>query len=121
MSLNLFKEKKINPYPGMQLNLDGQVATVRSVTGGRVIVDFNPMLAGKEIHYWIKPLKIIKDTVEKAKAVFKNVGFAAENVTFKEGTLTLKLANKEKLGRFLELLEKEVKKHIPEVKKVVFK
>ena len=56
-SLSVFRKKNINPVPGMQLDLDGRIATVRSVTGGRVVLDYNPPLAGKELHYWIKPVK----------------------------------------------------------------
>lgn len=120
--LSVFKKKNIQPVPGMQLNLDGRIATIRSVTGGRVILDFNPPLAGKELHYWVKPLKILEKPEDKARAVFKTLGFSAEGINFKEGTLTLNLKNKEKLGKqFLDLLEKEIKKRVKDVKKVTFK
>ena len=45
------KEKDINPYPGALLNLDGMLAKILSVSGGRVITDFNSPLASKEIAY----------------------------------------------------------------------
>ena len=60
--------------------------------------------------------------MDKAKTIFRTLGFSAENVKFKNKELVLNLKNKEKLGeKFLGLLEKEVKKHIPEIKKVTFK
>jgi len=120
--LSVFKKRDIHPVPGMQLDLDGQVATVRSVSGGRVIIDFNPPLSGKELHYWVKPLKVINNTTDKAKSVFRTLGFKTEGVKFEKDILMLNLANKDKLGKkFLDILEKEIKKHLPEIKKVTFK
>jgi len=122
VSLSLFKSKKVNPVPGMQLNLDGQIATIRSVNGGRVVVDFNPILAGRDLHYWIKVIHKITDIPEKAQVIFKRIGFMADNIKFKDGELILSLKNKEKLGKpFLDILEKEVKKQIPAIKKVRFR
>jgi peptidylprolyl isomerase len=62
MSLSDFKSRDISPYPGMQLDLDGVTATVRSVTSGRVMVDANHPLAGESLTYEVKVVsKIDKD------------------------------------------------------------
>ena len=42
-----FKKRDIEPYPGMQLDIDGSVATIKSVNSGRVVVDANHPLAGE--------------------------------------------------------------------------
>jgi len=65
--LKNFKKQNINPYPGLILNIDGAIGTIKSVSGGRVMIDFNHPLAGRKLHYkvWIK--KIIKDKDEKLK------------------------------------------------------
>ena len=64
-----FKEKNINPVPGMALQLDNYIAKVLSVSGGRVIVDFNNPLAGKEIDYDFKIIKKIDNTNDKINAL----------------------------------------------------
>src|SRR3989338_7882631 len=51
---NKFKQQKIQPMQGMQLNIDGMLGIVKTVSGGRTLVDFNHPLAGKELSYKIK-------------------------------------------------------------------
>ena len=51
--LKVFQKKEVNPYPGLSIAIDNSVATVRAVSGGRVITDFNHPLAGKRIIYKI--------------------------------------------------------------------
>lgn len=64
-----FTSQKINPQPGMQLNIDGVIATIRTVSGGRILVDFNHPLAGRVVNYDIKIIKKISDIKEKIEAV----------------------------------------------------
>ncbi len=68
-SINNFRKQNINPYPGMALQLDNTVAKVLSVSGGRVIMDFNNPMAGKEVEYNYKILKKITDDKEKINAL----------------------------------------------------
>ena len=68
-SLNHFKKQNMNPYLGMTLQLDNTIAKVISVSGGRVTMDFNNPLAGKEIDYDIKILRKITDDKEKINAL----------------------------------------------------
>lgn len=49
-----FLQQKIQPMPGMQLNIDGILGTIKTVGGGRTLVDFNHPLAGKELSYKVK-------------------------------------------------------------------
>ena len=65
-----FVEQKIQPVPGLQLNIDGMVCVIRQVTGGRVMVDFNHPLAGKDVAYDVKIIKIVTDKKEQLKAIF---------------------------------------------------
>ena len=43
--------KEINPVVGAQIEFQGKDATVRSIGAGRVLLDFNPPLAGKTLIY----------------------------------------------------------------------
>ncbi len=67
--IKIFAEQKINPVPGIVFNFDGRAGKILTVSGGRVIVDFNHSLAGKTIIYKIQVLRKITDLNEKIKAL----------------------------------------------------
>jgi len=67
--LRKFTERKIAPYPGLEVDVDGKLAVVRSVGAGRVQVDFNPALAGKSLIYDLVVKRIFQEPLEKAKAL----------------------------------------------------
>lgn len=66
--MSTFREHKLDPYPGLQVDMDGQVGLVTNISGGRVIVNFNHPLAGKEVQYEFTITKKIIDDGEKLKA-----------------------------------------------------
>ncbi len=71
MPLKIFREQKINPVQGAMFNFDGRIAKILSVSGGRVIADFNNPIAGKEVFYKINILRKVEDINEKAKAIIE--------------------------------------------------
>ncbi|MBN1385637.1 FKBP-type peptidyl-prolyl cis-trans isomerase [Candidatus Woesearchaeota archaeon] len=66
ISTSKFKKQNINPMPGLEVNIDGMMGTVKTVSGGRTIVDFNHPLSGKNVKYLVKVLGKIDD---KAKQI----------------------------------------------------
>ncbi len=60
-----FKQQNIRPVVGLPLSLEGNPGIVRTVDGGRVRVDFNHELAGKDIVYELEIVEAIEDNVEK--------------------------------------------------------
>ncbi|MFH1403318.1 MAG: peptidylprolyl isomerase [Candidatus Altiarchaeota archaeon] len=52
--MKFFKQQKINPIPGMPVEIDGMPGRVQTVAGGRVRVDFNSELAGKTLVFDVK-------------------------------------------------------------------
>lgn len=68
--LKTFQEQKINPVPGLMINVGQQLAKIQSVSGGRVRVDFNHPLAGRELDYDIKLEREVKDKKEIAEKMF---------------------------------------------------
>lgn len=72
--IKIFFQHKINPVPGAMLNFDGKMGKVLSVSGGRVLIDFNHPLAGKDVIYEINARRVIQDIDEKIKA-FNNFIF----------------------------------------------
>ncbi len=89
--MKVFISQKIYPQQGMQLTLDGMLAKVISVSGGRVLMDFNNPLSGKFVIYNYKITKKIEDINEKINALqdfFFKQRFSFE-VNEKEITLKL--------------------------------
>lgn len=69
----IFKKQELKPFPGMRINVDGLLATVRSVSGGRILIDFNHPLAGKTLEYILKITKKLTTTEDKLETLFKNL------------------------------------------------
>jgi FKBP-type peptidyl-prolyl cis-trans isomerase 2 len=120
VSTSKFKSQKINPYPGLQINIDGMMGTIKTVTGGRTLVDFNHPLAGKHIQYKIKVNKIIKEPAEQAHSFIK-LRFGEELRTeLQDGEFTI-YTKVDIPEDFDDSLKKDLKRLIPEIKKVTFK
>ena len=62
-------KKGINPRPGLSLEVEGVICRVKTVSGGRTILDFNNPLAGQTVEYEIKISRIVEDPKEKADSV----------------------------------------------------
>ncbi|MCJ7450412.1 MAG: FKBP-type peptidyl-prolyl cis-trans isomerase [Candidatus Nanohaloarchaeota archaeon QJJ-9] len=64
-----FKEYDITPRRGMTVEVDGRRGKVIASNNGRVKVDFNHPLAGKDLEYEVEVLRKIKELKEKVEAV----------------------------------------------------
>jgi FKBP-type peptidyl-prolyl cis-trans isomerase 2 len=118
--MKFFLAQKVYPQPGMTLALDNNLVKVMSVSGGRVMVDFNNPLAGKELEYHYTIKKIVEDTREKISATQKflfghefefDISSDNKKIIFKEVKLTpilnaFKDKFKELLGMEVEILAK---------------
>lgn len=110
ISTKTFIEKKVNPVPGLQVNIDGAIATIRSVSGGRCVVDFNHPLAGRNLTYDVRIIKKVDDLKEKIGGIIKLDFPFISDFKIENGILTLigeRLDNKIRdiiKGRILELI-----------------
>jgi len=87
--LSVFKKQQIQPFPGLQVEIDGNMGVIRT-SGSRVIVDFNHPFSGKEIIYDVEIKRIIDDEKEKVKSFFIISGIEAD-VAEKEGKFEVTL------------------------------
>ncbi len=71
-----FAKQGILPAPGLILTLDGTMARVKSVTSGRVVVDFNHPIAGETVVYSVKVHEVIADDKQKIEAISASVGLS---------------------------------------------
>jgi len=76
--IKVFTEKRLRELgvkgriaPGEVILVNNVPAVVRVVSGGRVLIDFNPPLAGKTLRYKVTVKKICKSLREKIKAIIQ--------------------------------------------------
>lgn len=115
LPLKKFEEQKINPYPGMILDFGHAKARVLSISGGRVTIDFNHPLAGKELIYKVKIKREIKDEKEKVEKLLEFFGLKKEEfeIELKEREVKIFLRREIPKGlkeRVAELIKKYLKK-----------
>ena len=119
-----FRERNIEPVPGMIVDFSGVKGRIQSASAGRVMVDFNNPLAGKPLKYELEVKERIENPDDKIKAVFEFFGIdktavKIENKTLDVETVRLPVELKDRISsliidhingiekvRFLETYEK---------------
>ncbi|OPY22741.1 MAG: putative FKBP-type peptidyl-prolyl cis-trans isomerase [Methanobacterium sp. PtaU1.Bin242] len=92
-----FRKQGIKPQVGMSISSEGGTGIIRSISGGRVRVDFNHELAGKNLQYQIKVQKIIDDDEEKIRSMidlhYPNPSIDSSNhqVKIEEGKVVIQM------------------------------
>lgn len=85
--------KQINPIIGARIEYQGKNAVVRSIGAGRVLLDFNPPLAGKTLIYDLTVTKKLESAEEKISAlIHRRVPVVEENkfkLTIQGNNLTI--------------------------------
>lgn len=66
-----FKKQGMNPVRGMKISTENGNGKIISVNGGRVKVDFNHELAGKNLEYDVTVTEIIEEEEEKIKSMIE--------------------------------------------------
>ena len=69
--LQQFTKEGIRPYPGLRVTIESQLATIKTISSGRVVVDFNHPLAGLKLHYHVKIIEEVKDPQERIKELLR--------------------------------------------------
>nr|MBI4156924.1 peptidylprolyl isomerase [Candidatus Woesearchaeota archaeon] len=117
VSTNVFTRQNIKPFPGLQVQIDNMFGLIKTVSGGRTLVDFNHPLAGKTLEYKVKILRVIQDDNEKIKSLLNLMLKKEIDFKFESDNLTIN----EKIPKEAhEFIEKEIKRLITSVKKVNF-
>ena len=81
LPLKTFQQQKISPVTGLIINVGQMLGKVQSVSGGRVRVDFNHPLAGRDVEYNVKLLKIITAGKEMCEKFFEKYYSQIPSVT----------------------------------------
>ncbi len=121
VNTNKFKKEGINPVPNLQVNIDGMIGMIKTVSGGRTIVDFNNPLAGKDLTYDIDIKKIVKDPAKQIKSLVKlMLGIHELEVSVKESKA--EITTKTKVPKEIQptIIDK-IKELVEEVKDIEIK
>jgi len=120
MSLSKFKGQEIMPMPGLQINIDGLTGTIKTVSGGRVLVDFNHPLSGRELEYDFIVKKIITDDKEKL-AILLEIQLGMENPTVElEGTVATVIVDSEIPKELATRFATETLRFVPSIRNIKF-
>lgn len=117
--LSMFRKQKIQAAPGLQVNIDGMVGVVMRVSGGRVIVDFNHPLAGKQVVYEVKINSVVTDKVKQIQGLMKILVNQDVTVVLKEDSAEVTITQELPPDIKRRLEEKIVE--LVKVKTVIFK
>lgn len=126
--LRKFTAEGMTPVPGLQVNIDGKTAQVRSVGAGRVQVDYNHPFAGKTLIYDLTVEKIVEMEDDKVRYLIHkripSVGPEKFSVKLEQGKLEIEIPEE---AFFLEGLQVEkrtvtadIEKYLPKIETVAF-
>lgn len=71
--ISVFKGQNVNPVVGRIYDFNGMYGKIKSNSGGRVMVDFNNPLAGKDIYISYKVVEKLEDISSKVEVIFENI------------------------------------------------
>ncbi len=86
-----FTKHNIKPEVGLQVNIDGLMGIVRTVTGGRTVVDFNHPLSGKDLSYDLEILRKVEDKKEQVNALLKLLVNVDGKIEIKDKKVEIKI------------------------------
>jgi len=126
--LREFRKSGVTPRPGMRVTINGKVGTIRTVTSGRVRVDFNHPLAGKTIIYEVYVRKKLTDDLEKIKAIIgrrlRGVDEEKFEVKIENSKVRIHMPNEVFLLENIQYaklgIASDIHKHFPQINSVVF-
>ncbi len=107
MPMKVFIEQKLNPTPGAIFNFDGRIAKVLTASGGRIMVDFNHPMAGKEVVYNLNILRKIEDINEKIRALNEFLFQKDFKFDIKEKKIVMQV--EKPMAKFVELFKDKFK------------
>lgn len=125
-----FKKYNVAPKPGLTIHVDFEggrmFGTIKSVTSGRIMIDFNHPLAGQTLKYKLIIKEIITDNKKKVELFTTEFGFKIKKLSMGKEEIKIEVEeNKgikdDELKKRKEALSISLKSLLPEIKKVFVK
>jgi peptidylprolyl isomerase len=126
--LRKFSAEGLTPVPGLQVNVDGKVAQVRSVGAGRVQVDYNHPFAGKTLLYDLTVVKVVEIEEDKIRnLIHKRLSPVEQekfNVKIQDGKLEVEIPEEAFFLEGLQVAKRtlvaDVEKFFPKLQTIAF-
>jgi peptidylprolyl isomerase len=117
-----------NPTIGMRIDYNGKMATIRSIGAGRVLLDFNPPLAGKTLVYEVTVDKKLGTNEKKVVALIHRRIPVVEAEKFKftiqKKTLTIDMPEESFYVEGVQIAKRgiamDVQRFLPELTEIKF-
>lgn len=103
----IFKNQNVRPFPGAVFNFDGRIAKILSVSGGRVIADFNHPLSGKILIYDVNVIRRVENLEERLNAFIEFLFRKELKFTVEEKKLKIEV--EKELSKFVEMFKDKFK------------
>ncbi|MDY6768520.1 MAG: peptidylprolyl isomerase [Candidatus Nanohaloarchaea archaeon] len=105
-----FEEYDVEPRRGIVVEIDGRRGKIVSASAGRVRVDFNHPLAGKDLEYDVEVLDVAADVEERVEAVLAYYGLDEldPDIDIDDGAVTVTVAEGLDNPQLVEQLEDEL-------------
>ena len=120
--------KGTTPVIGMRLDYNGKMAIVRSIGAGRVLLDFNPPLAGKTLVYNVTVNKKLATSEEKIAAlIHRRIPLAEESkfkFTIEEKTISVDMPEETFYIEGIQIAKRgiamDIQRFLPELTEIKF-
>jgi peptidylprolyl isomerase len=126
--LRALLSKDINPVVGGRIEYQGKMASVRAIGAGRVLLDYNPPLAGKTLIYDVTVIGKLDKNEEKIGAlVHRRVPVVEENkfkIVMQDKTLTIDMPEDTFYVEGIQIAKRgiamDIQKFVPELAETKF-
>jgi peptidylprolyl isomerase len=120
--------KEINPIIGARVEYQGKMAVIRAVGAGRVLLDFNPPLAGRTLIYDVIVKKKLDSSEEKILSIIhRRVPVVEEGqfkVTIKDDNLTIDMPEDTFYVEGIQIAKRgvamDIQKYLPNIMQTQF-
>jgi peptidylprolyl isomerase len=120
--------KEINPVVGARIEYQGKNATIRSIGAGRVLLDFNPPLAGRTLIYDVTITSKLEDPQAKIGALIHRrvpvVDIEKFKLTLKDQKLTIDMPEDTFYVEGIQIAKRgismDIQKFLPEMAETKF-
>jgi FKBP-type peptidyl-prolyl cis-trans isomerase 2 len=117
-----------NPTIGMRIDYNGKMATIRSIGAGRVLLDFNPLLAGRTLIYDVTVNKKLGASEEKIVALIHRripvVDTEKFKYTIQKKTLTIDMPEEAFYIEGVQIAKRgtamDIQRYLPELTEIKF-
>lgn len=105
-----FEDYDVQPHRGLVVEIDGRRGKIISASSGRVRVDFNHPLAGKDLEYDVEVLTVLETPEKRVEAVLEYYGMdeIEHEVELEDGELTLSFGEEFDNPQLEQHLEEEL-------------